>query len=190
LLRFDEVAPVLRDRFERAQLIAIDGMPVSGKTTLAMRLADAFDFDILHFDDFVLPRRLRSRHMGPAYPFPYFRIDAFRQAVTDLQRDGQCTYQPFDWKTGRLSRQMRTLVRRGPVIVEGCSTLDPLLAPHYDLRLFVESDRASALAARTLRDGNSDVINWRELYLPSADLYLATNPRARADYVVAGRGIE
>ncbi|AKR56309.1 hypothetical protein XM25_10980 [Devosia sp. H5989] len=189
MLRFDEVVAVLRERIERAQLIAIDGLPVSGKSTLAARLASTFDLDILPFDDFVLPRRMRQRSLGPAYPFPYFRVDDFRSAVRDLRQTGTCTYLPFDWKTGRLSRQTTTLARRGPVIVEGCATLDPLLADHYDLRLFVESDRATTFAARTLRDGQSDVMNWRELYLPSADLYLATDPRSRADFLVAGRGV-
>lgn len=164
-------------------------MPVSGKTTLAARLAAAFDLDILGFDDFVLPRRLRTKDMRPAFPFPYFRIDAFRQAVDDLRRTGACAYLPFNWKTGRISRELFTLERRGPVIVEGCSALDPTLSAHYDLRLFVESHRPSLLKARTLRDGTSDAANWRDLYVPSADLYLATNPQARADFLVAGRGL-
>lgn len=189
MLRFDEVAAVLRDRIEGSRMIAIDGLPVSGKSTLATRLAAAFDLDVLGFDDFVLPRRMRTRDMAPAYPFPYFRVDAFRQAVRDLHETGACTYQPFNWKTGRISREAATIERRGPLIVEGCSTLDPTLAHHYDLRLFVESDRATLLAARTLRDGRSDATNWRDLYLPSADLYLDTRPQARADFIVAGRGL-
>jgi len=189
LLRFDEVAARLRNRIESAQLIAIDGLPVSGKSTLATRLAATFDLDILGVDDFVLPRRQRTKDMAPAFPFPYFRIDAFRKAVEDLHSTGTCSYLPFDWKTGRIRSHPFTLKRRGPVIVEGCSALDPALAARYDLRIFVESHRPTLLEARTLRDGTSDAANWRDLYAPSADLYLATNPQSRADFLVAGRGL-
>jgi hypothetical protein len=45
------------------------------------------------------------------------------------------------------------------------------------------------MAARAVRDGTSDEANWHNLYLPSVDLYMATEPKARADVVVAGRGI-
>jgi len=189
LLSFDEAIALVGRRGATARLIAIDGLPLSGKSTLAERMATAHGLAILPFDDFVLPRHMRPKGIAPGYPFPYFRTDAFRRAVRDLLAHGACTYLPFNWKTGRLQGEQTTLRADGPVIVEGCSTLDPELATHYDLRLFLESDRPSLLAARAIRDGHSDTRNWHDLYVPSADLYLATTPQSRADHLVAGRGV-
>ena len=155
LLSFDEAIALVGRRGATARLIAIDGLPLSGKSTLAERMAAAHGLAILPFDDFVLPRHMRPKGIAPGYPFPYFRTDAFRRAVRDLLAHGACTYLPFNWKTGRLQGEPTTLRADGPVIVEGCSTLDPELATHYDLRLFLESDRPSLLAARAIRKDDS-----------------------------------
>jgi uridine kinase len=189
LLTFDQAESQLRDRILAAEMIAIDGLPLSGKTTLADRLANALGLDVFGFDDFVLPRPQRPVGVEPSYPFPYFRTAEFRDAVRSLKRQGTCSYRPFNWKIGRVDREERVVQRRGPMLVEGCSVLDPELAGLYDLRIFVESDRDTLMAARSVRDGNSDAANWHSLYLPSVDLYLATKPRERADVIVAGRGI-
>ena len=97
-------------------------------------------------------------------------------------------YRPYDWCSGQISSIARELYRRGPLIVEGCSVLDPQLEPHYGLRLFVASDRETVLAARRARDGDHDAENWQRLFLPSVDLYMATLPERRADFVISGRG--
>ena len=62
------------------------------------------------------------------------------------------------------------------------------LAPLYDLRLYVESDATSVLDTAMKRGAGRWEREWRELFLPSADLYFAINPHQRADFIVAGRG--
>ena len=74
------------------------------------------------------------------------------------------------------------------VIVEGVSALHVDLAPLYDLRIWVESDAQSTLAASAQRGMGPWVREWRELFLPSVELYLLTKPRERADIVARGRG--
>jgi hypothetical protein len=75
-----------------------------------------------------------------------------------------------------------------PVIVEGVSALHPDLALFYDLRIWVESDTASTLAASDQRGMGRWAPEWRDLFLPSVDLYLQTKPRERADILASGRG--
>jgi len=97
---------------------------------------------------------------------------------------------PIDWPSLTVRPEPVRLEASGPVIVEGCSVLDPALAPLYDFRIFVAGDRASLLAAQRARDGvNVLSADWPRLFLPSVDIYLATRPEARADLIVAGRGL-
>jgi hypothetical protein len=76
----------------------------------------------------------------------------------------------------------------GWIIVEGVSALHPDLAPLYDLRIWIESDAASALAALGQRGMGPWAREWRELFLPSVELYLQTKPWERADILARGRG--
>ena len=173
------------------RLIAIDGLPLSGKSTLAERLADRFGWPILGFDDFYLPASDWPPGIAPAFPFPFFRVDEFRACVEGLARGVACAWRPIDWPSLTVRPDEVRLESAGPVIVEGCSVLDPALTPLYGLTIFVASERASLLAAQHARDGDNVLAaDWRRLFLPSVDLYVATTaPQARADLIVSGRGL-
>jgi hypothetical protein len=73
-------------------------------------------------------------------------------------------------------------------LVEGVSALHPDLAPLYDLRVWVESDAETTLAASFERGVGSWAREWEFMFLPSVGLYLRTDPKARADVVALGRG--
>lgn len=189
MLTFDDVAEALESRIRAARLIAIDGLPCAGKTTLAAKLATRFGLPILTFDDFYLPEYAWPQDIAPGFPYPFIRVDEFRSAIAALHAAGGCHYLPFDWETRSLMPDRMELRPEGPLIVEGCSVLDPALRPLYDLALFIESDAPSIIDARRFRDGGiDDEAAWRGLFLPSVDLYMATQPARRADVVVRGRG--
>ena len=76
----------------------------------------------------------------------------------------------------------------GIALVEGVSVLHPDLAPLYDLRIWVESDPETTLAASLERGVGSWAHEWRFMFLPSVELYLRTDPKSRADVVALGRG--
>jgi uridine kinase len=167
----------------------VDGLPLSGKSTLARRLARRFGWAVLEFDDFLLPASGWPPDIEPAFPFPFFRVDEFRRAVTSLHERGRCCWRPIDWSTLTLGTAPAEIGDSRPVIVEGCSVLDPELADLYDIRLFVESDRSTLVDAQRSRDGETALSgDWTRLFLPSVDLYMRTRPERRADLVVAGRG--
>lgn len=170
------------------RLIAIDGLPLAGKSTLAERMATALPAQCVYLDDFVKPETQWRSRSEASFPFDYIRYDAFLGTVTTLARDGSCRYRPYDWETGREHEEYRIVRLDGPVIVEGVSSLHPDLAPLYDLRFWVESDAATTLQATLDRGVLGWEREWRELFLPSVELYLRTNPRERADFRVAGRG--
>lgn len=189
MLSFNEISGALKPHIREAALIAIDGLPCSGKTALADRLAVDLGLEILGLDDFYLPETMWPRDVAPAFPFPFFRADQFREAMHGLKTKGRCSYLPYDLESGRISSTPRELHRRGPLIVEGCSVLDPNVEHDYDLRLFVASDRATIMEVRQVRGGAVETAHWEKLFLPSVDLYMATEPERRADIVVKGRGL-
>jgi uridine kinase len=169
-------------------LIGIDGLPCAGKTTLAYRLQEIYDFEILPVDDFLRPEA-DWPNRRPGFPFPYLRYDEFLAAVTALAETGACEYAPFDWETLAISTKLRRLTTHRPVIVEGISALVPLLSRYYGFKIFVQSDRASVLDIALARNFGIWAKEWRSIFIPSADMYMMTNPQERADLVVPGRGV-
>jgi hypothetical protein len=154
------------------------------------RLVSDLGIESVPMDDFFLPLSEWPSSIVPAFPFPFYRYETFLSAVKELSEHGSCEYFPFDWDEMKISRSARRVdLATGPVVVEGTSCLHPKIAPLYDCRLFVESHEATALPAILERDGDYFENEWRSLWLPSAAIYMKTNPRSRADFLVRGRGM-
>jgi uridine kinase len=187
MLDFEEVI-AMAIRRSPLRLIAVDGLPLAGKSTLADRLASALAGHCLRLDDFVKPESEWRSHDQPSFPFDFIRYDEFMAALKGLAAKGACSFRPFDWAIFGVAHEVREVHVDRPVVVEGVSALHPDLAPLYDLRIWVDSDAASTLAASHARGIGQWAREWRELFLPSVELYLRTNPLERADIVVRGRG--
>jgi hypothetical protein len=114
LLGFDEVGDALAARICVAKLIAIDGFPCAGKSTLADRLAEQFALQIYGFDDFYLPEPRWPADIAPGFPFPFFRTQEFYEAVRTLKIEGRCLYHPYDWGSSHISTITHELSRTGP----------------------------------------------------------------------------
>jgi uridine kinase len=169
-------------------MIAIDGLPASGKSTLADRLWTAHQFERICLDDFMLPHWEWPTPYRPAFPFQFARYAEFMAAVTALAETGQCTFIPFDWAALRISDKPRTVRLDRPIVIEGVSALHPDLCQHYALRIFVESDRATTDEASRVRGLGVWAEPWEKLFLPSSDIYMKTRPQDRADLIFPGRG--
>jgi len=177
------------ERGPKPPLVAIDGLPCSGKTTLVEQLSERLDLDCIYLDEFVLPETDWPMGITPAFPFPYIRYDAFLDAVRTLAGTGECSYFPFDWEALTTSSRARNVSLTKPVIVEGVSSLNPELCDRYGLKIFVDSNRATTLTAAMERGVGKWAAEWRDLFLPSADIYMLSEPTRRADVIIAGRGI-
>ncbi len=168
------------------RMVGIDGLPLAGKSTLADRLAAAVGAQCLRLDDFIKVEEEWCSRDRPSFPFDYIRYDEFMTAVRELAATGTCSYRVYDWKTGKIANESRSVHR--PAIVEGVSALHPDLVSLYDLRIWVESDMASTFAAACQRGVGPWACEWRQVFLPSVELYLRTMPRDRADIIARGRG--
>jgi uridine kinase len=175
-------------KFPDPCLIAIDGLPCSGKSTLAEQLKNDLGLACLYLDDFMLPRKDWPVPCPPAFPFQYMRYTQFMTAVQTLAKTGNCRFHPFEWNTGRVAQAEKVLSLDKPIIVEGVSTLHPNLLPYYALRIFVDSDKQTLAQALSVREQGSRIRNWHDLFLPSIELYMVTDPKKRADIFFAGRG--
>ena len=174
-------------RCSRTAIIAIDGLPCSGKSTMTARLKERLDADVIELDEFVLPEAAWPAKHVPAFPFQYIRYASFLSAVEALANTGACSFYPFDWRTLTVSNDLRIVKLTKPVVIDGVSALNPSLCAFYEKRVFIESDRGSCLQAALARGGDAWAAAWRDLFLPSADLYMQTSPQLRADILVAGR---
>jgi len=153
------------------------------------RLVTDFGIQTVPLDDFFLPLAEWPSDISPSFPFPFYRYAAFLSAVEELAVRGSCEYLPFDWNDMRTSEKPRTVhLADGAVAVDGTSSLHPKITPLYDIRFFIESDDA-IIESILERDGTFFEKEWRTLWLPSVEVYMQTNPRIRADFLVAGRGV-
>jgi len=185
MIDFDE-AVAIASRSD-AKFIAVDGLPVSGKSTLAKRFETELAATTLYLDDFIRPEAEWRGKIGAGFPFGYVRYDEYQAAVEAVARGETVRYRLYDWSLGKLSGE-KVIEPGGLVLVEGVSALHPALAPLYDVRFWVESDATTILAASLARGVGDWEEEWRNLFLPSVERFLATDPRSRADYIVSGRG--
>jgi uridine kinase len=186
MLSFDEVIALVGTK-PTPFLIAIDGLPLAGKTTLAFQLIRELGADCLWMDDLVKPEAEWPSRDTASFPFEYIRYDEFMAAARALRVERHCAFLPYDWETGRISEEPRVVRGDGIAIVEGVSALHPDLSPLYDLRIWVDSDPATTFQACLERGVGSWRREWELMFLPSVDLYLETDPRARADVIALGR---
>ena len=185
----EDVIDALRIRSD-VRLVGIDGLPVSGKSTLADRLVEEFGAAVIYLDDFVLPQEEWPEPIKPDFPFPYIRHEAFFDAVETLVATGACRYQLYDWERGALGAWKEVRLGERLVVVEGVSALAGRLAPLYDLSIWVESDMHTTLAASLERGVGAWGSQWRDLFMPSVEIYMQTDPKDRADVILAGRGAQ
>jgi uridine kinase len=150
MLDFEEVIARVVQR-SPLRLVAIDGLPLAGKSTLADRLALAVGAKCVRLDHFVKPEAEWRSHDEPSFPFDYIRYGEFMAAVIGLATGGVCSYRFYNFETGDIEREPREVRLDRPVIVEGVSALHSDLAPLYDQRIWVESDEASTLTASQQR---------------------------------------
>jgi uridine kinase len=187
MIDFDAAVALIGAR-PGTRLVAIDGLPVSGKSTLAGRLEAELGATTVYLDDFVRPEAEWRGKVEAAFPFPYLRYDEFCRTVMTLAAGRAARYQSYDWAAGRLADTPTEIDPDGLLVVEGVSALNPDLVRAYDLRLWVESDAATTLEASLARGVGDWESEWQTLFMPSVAIYLASKPQLSADYRVRGRG--
>jgi len=182
----DELLPLSQ---LRPLIIAIDGRPGSGKTTLAVNLEKALKAQTIYLDEFFIPQAQWPTDQTPRFPFFYFRYEEFVNGIKALARAKPFIYYSYNIQTNTLSKEPTTINPAHVIIVEGVSALNAELAPLYYKQIWVASDQETEFAAIGIRENEKNLDLWKKIYLPSVDIYCKQKPWEKADIIYAGRGI-
>ena len=125
----------LMDRQEYI-IVAIDGKCTSGKTTLATRLAEIYDCNVFHMDDFFLrpEQRTPERFAEPGGNVDYERFA--EEVLAPLKKGEYFSYRPFDCSTFTLAQPV-TVTPKKLNIIEGTYSLHPFFGQIYDLKIIL-----------------------------------------------------
>ncbi len=133
-------------------IIAIDGNCAAGKTTLASVIADKFDCNVFHMDDYYLPDEKRTverlEEAGGNVDRERFR----EEIIAGILRNKDFSYRRFDCKTQSLLTPVKVSPRKLN-IVEGAYSMHPDLANYYDLKIFLALDFEEQSRRILLRNG-------------------------------------
>ena len=117
-------------------IIAIDGPCTSGKTTLAEKLAELYDCNVFHMDDFFLrpeqrtPERLEE--VGGNVDYERFR----EEILIPLQTGKPFSYRPFDCGTFALAEPVAVIPKQLNII-EGTYSHHPYFGDPYDWKVML-----------------------------------------------------
>ena len=141
----DNKLALIRERIDgllarqRPVIVAIDGNCTSGKTTLAARLAECYDCNLLHMDDFFLRPQQRTEErfgeIGGNIDYERFR----EEVLIPLRSGGEFFYRPFDCTAFTLAEPVR-IVPKKLTIIEGSYSMHPYFSDPYDLKILLTVD--------------------------------------------------
>ena len=120
-------------------IIAIDGKCTSGKTTLAAQLAEIYDCNVFHMDDFFLRPEQRTperfREVGGNVDYERFWADV----LIPLKAGQPFSYRPFDCRSFTLAKPIAVTPKKLNII-EGTYSHHPYFSNPYDLRIVLTVD--------------------------------------------------
>ena len=151
-------------------IVAIDGKCTSGKTTLAGKLAESYDCNVFHMDDFFLrpEQRTPERFAETGGNVDYERF--LEEVLQPLQTGKPFSYRPFQCATFTLADPVAVMPKRLN-IVEGTYSLHPHFANPYDLTVLLTVDPETQ-RQRILQRPQRVHKSFFELWIPMENAYL------------------
>lgn len=150
--------------------VAIDGVCGGGKTTLGKALAEKYDCNLFHMDDFFLrpEQRTPERYAQAGGNVDYER---FREEVLEhlTDRDG-FTYRPFDCSSMELA-EPRAVSYKRLNIIEGSYSCHPYFGDIYQVRFFVELPSEEQRARILVRNGEEKYKRFVNEWIPMENRY-------------------
>lgn len=149
-------------------LIAIDGRSASGKTTLADKISEHIDCNIIHCDDFFLPPEMRTRErlLEPGGNTHYERL---KKEVIDAE---DIRYGVFSCKEMKIERYV-TPPKKRVTILEGAYSMHPALTAKYDLSIFVNVSPDVQKKRILKRNGEKSLNDFVTRWIPMEERYIS-----------------
>jgi len=180
LARIDEL---LSDKEQ--VLVAIDGDCASGKTTLAGLLAKVYDCNIVHLDHFFLrpEQRTKERLAKPGGNIDYERFS--EEVLDNLKANKAFSYRPYNCKIQDFDEPIMISPKK-LTIIEGSYSHLPVLAEHYDLKVFLSVPEDIQLTRILQRNGEIMFEKFKNTWIPMEKQYAeAFRIRENSDLVFA-----
>lgn len=155
---------------EERVIIAIDGRCASGKSTLTSQLADYFDCNIIHTDDFVLQSHQRNEHTLCSIGGNIDIDRLLSETFIPMLRGEEYIYRRFDCRRMQLEPP-KTLNPRRVTIVEGAYSCHPELVEFYDLTIFLTIDEDTQMKRIIRRNGEVKAKVFRDKWIPLEEGY-------------------
>lgn len=133
-------------------VVTIDGPCASGKTTLANKLAEIYDCNLIHMDDFFLrpEQRTARRLVEPGGNFDRERF--WEEVMNRIVRYDDISYRPYDCSRGELGEAI-FLPFKKLFIIEGSYSQHPFVGKTtVNLRIFLDVDPEKQKERLKLRD--------------------------------------
>lgn len=165
-------------------IITIDGRAAAGKTTLAVRLAAAFNSSVVHMDDFFLPPELCSPDRL-AEPGGNIHHERFAEEVLPhIKGSVPFSYNIFDCATGNFSGK-REISNTPVLIVEGSYSCHPIFGNYMDLRIFCDISTEIQLERIIARNGETAAKTFAQKWIPLEENYFSEYKIAEMANIIA-----
>ncbi|MBN2300304.1 MAG: hypothetical protein JXC31_03850 [Acholeplasmataceae bacterium] len=160
--------------------IAIDGYSSSGKTTLAKLIALIFDANVIHIDDFFMPKEKVTSGIASHIDFERLK----KEVIEPFQSKNKVVYQSFDCKSQSLSKTI-TLDDKHMIIIEGAYSIHPKIDINYDFKIFLKVNRLKQLIRIYRRNGYRELFNFIKKWIPKEHVYFNHySIEEKADYMI------
>ena len=163
---------------EEVLMIAIDGRSGSGKTTLAEFLAEKYDANVFHMDDFFLQGHQRTEERlsetGGNVDYERFR----EEVLIPLWYGDPVLYRPFNCKIMEIDKDKEQVIKPKRInIIEGSYSQHPYFGEPYQLRVFLDIDEESQFENISARTGGDNEImeKFRNEWIPKEEEYIKAN---------------
>ncbi len=160
-------------------VLAIDGRAASGKTTAAGLISKLFNCEIIHMDDFFLPRELRTeeRLSEVGGNVHYERFSA--EVLPYLRGCCGFSYRTFNCSKFDFDSQPRTISPAPLYIVEGSYSLHPGFGEYYDLSFFSDVPPGEQLRRIRERNGEKLLERFKSEWIPMEERYFSLIGKGR-----------
>lgn len=165
-------------------VIAIDGRAGAGKTTLAHKLSQFLNAELIAMDDFFLPMNLRTeeRLQSAGGNIHYERF--LEQVIPYLHSHRPFTYQIFDCSIMDYNKE-KSIHNTGWTIVEGSYSHHPLFQHYADITIFVDITKELQMKRILQRNGEKMAHLFETKWIPMEEHYFQQfQIKEHSDFVI------
>lgn len=153
-----------------AVTIAIDGNCGAGKSTGAARMAEIFDCNVFHADDFFLPQEKRTAERMAEIGGNMERERLQGEILEKLKSGREFCYRPFDCSSMSPGEEIAVKPKKINII-EGSYSMHPQLRRYYDISVFITVAPQEQERRIAQRNGEKMLQRFKKEWIPRENAY-------------------